>query len=333
MIKNSRSQVIYILVFVIIVIVYCTGCETKPVFLPNDSFILEKFGNGDAKFYGNNIITGRDGKLIVLGLDGQIKEEYDDINVNWIDGIPDEGLVVYGNFSKETGVIELDENGKYKGTVYCITTEELWIDQTLYHFGDRYYMTATEIEGNINNGDPNLECGNYTIHLFESYDCSNWTWVSDVASENYNLEDVDVLYSDGVLYVCYEKEILDKRESSIVLRYSKNGGKSFSDEVVLLPADCDHEPVVLCPDKEGFTLFYSCDRDNKGQSYMGGKAYIAFFDDSFNCIKKDVEIKVSTNQGIIWYDYMRIMDKDYYLFAGNAITENNMIVEAWQVTQ
>ena len=57
-------------------------------------FRLEHFGNGDAKFFCDGIITGK-GHLMLLGLDGNIKKEYDDLAVNWIDGIEEEGLDVY----------------------------------------------------------------------------------------------------------------------------------------------------------------------------------------------------------------------------------------------
>ena len=288
-------------------------------------FELEKFGSGDIKFYGDEIICGKN-HLYLLDFEGKTVKEYPELAVNWIDGIPEEGIVIYGNFAKETGIIRLDEDKNIKEQLYNNKSENLRIDQTINHFGDKYYMTATEIEGNVNNSDPTKSCGKYTIRLFCSDDAVNWTLLSDVAVADSNLEDVDVSYVDGRLFVCYEKEIIDKGDSAIVLKYSDDEGHSFCEEKVLIEADCDHEPVSFISDKDGYVLLYSCDKDNRGSSYNGAGVYEARYDKDFNCIEKDKKIETETKEGLLWYDYMVKGDTEYYLFAGNYITENNMIL-------
>ena len=288
-------------------------------------FELEKFGSGDIKFYGNGIICGKN-HLYLLDLDGKTIKEYPELAVNWIDGISDEGIVIYGNFAKETGIVRLDEDKNIKEQLYNNRSENLRIDQTINRFDDKYYMTATEIEGNVNNSDPAKKCGKYTIRLFRSDDAVNWTELPDVAVADNNLEDVDVSYADGRIYVCYEKEKIDKGDSAIVLKYSDDKGQSFCDEKLLIEADCDHEPVSFFKDGDEYVLLYSCDKDDRGSSYNGAKIYSARYDKNFNCIEKDREIATETKEGLLWYDYMVNGDTEYYLFAGNYITENNMIL-------
>lgn len=303
-----------------------TGTEAPKAEAALRGFRLEGFGNGDTKFFGDHIITGR-GNLLLLDLSGNIEREYDGIAVNWLDGIEDEGLIVYGNFNCEHGIVRLDPESMEATEIYKQSSGKLWIDPTLAKHGDRYYATFTEIDGNVNIADPEVENGLYTIRLFASDNLADWEELPDIVSEKHNLEDVDLSIYDEVMYVTYEKEVVDKGDSAIVLRTSTDLGQSFGDEIILLEADCDHEPVAFLKEGDGFSLLYSCDLENRGASYMGGKIYKALYDSDFNCLEKDIAIETDTDEGLLWYDYRESGDEARYLFAGNYLTQNNMILE------
>ena len=53
----------------------------------------------------------------------------------------------------------------------------------------------------------------------------------------------------------------------------------------------------------------------------------AWFDGDFHCLEMDIRIKTDTDEGILWYDYDESGGQARYLFAGNYLTDNDMIVE------
>lgn len=293
---------------------------------PAEVFTIPGCGNGDAKFFGDGIITSIGGQLTLLDLSGQVVKRYD-VYSNWIDCIDDESIIIYGNFNCETGLVKLDRNREPVEHNLIFQGGTLNIDPTITKIDGRYYVTVTELVGNVNNASAEAENGVYTIRMFVSDDCAQWEPLSEIAREQANLEDVDIRFSDGVLYACYEQEVLDKGDSAIVVRYSEDLGKTWSAPITLLEPDCDHEPVSLIPDSEGFTLLYSCDLEDRGGSYMSGKIYSARFNRDLKCVEKDINIKTHTTEGILWYDYVETGDSAYYLFAGNYNTGNDMIVE------
>lgn len=289
-------------------------------------FVLPKFGNGDAKFFGDGIITSVYSRLTMLDMNGNVTKDYG-VSSNWIDGIPEEGIIICGSFENKTEVLKLDENNDIAEQIPFPQGDVLFIDPTINRIDGRYYATVTEIEGSVNNASPDVENGFYTIHMFVSDDYKHWEPLSDIAFEQANLEDVDIRYSGGTIYACYEKEVVDKGDSSIVVKTSVDHGKTWSEAVTLLEADCDHEPVSFLPDGDGYRLYYSCDKDDRGGSYMSGKIYYARFDGDFHCLEMDIRIKTDTDEGILWYDYDESGGQARYLFAGNYLTDNDMIVE------
>lgn len=135
------------------------------------------------------------------------------------------------------------------------------------------------------------------------------------------------MYHEGRIYVCYEKEVLDKGLSEINFKYSDDLGASWSEEINLLPAECDQEPVSFIPEENGFRLLYSSDKENPGRSYMGGCIYYARFDKDYRMTEKDIKMETKTKEGLLWYDYAEYNDGDYYLFAGDYLDTNGLILE------
>lgn len=291
-----------------------------------ECFTIPQCGNGDAKFFGKGIITSIGGQLTLLDLSGETVKRFD-VNSNWIDGIDEEGIIIYGNFYCETGLLKLDENYNITEQNVILQGGALNIDPTITKINGQYYITVTEINGNVNNSTADVENGLYTVHMLVSDDCAHWEPLSDIAKEHANLEDVDIRFSNGVLYACYEQEVLDKGDSSIMVRHSEDYGRTWSPAITLLEPDCDHEPVSFIPNEDGFTLYYSCDLEDRGGTYMSGRIYSAHYNRDFECIEKDQRIKTNTKEGILWYDYAEIDGKAFYLFAGNYLTDNDMIVE------
>jgi hypothetical protein len=69
-----------------------------------------------------------------------------------------------------------------------------------------------------------------------SENLEDWTLLSDIIDDpNHNIEDVDVLVGDNNRFcVTYEKELIDRGKSAVMLKYSDDAGKSWSEEVELL---------------------------------------------------------------------------------------------------
>lgn len=285
--------------------------------------------NGDAKFYNQLIITTLDGKLMFLDLDGNIVHKYNDISANWVDSIEDEGIVIYGNFNRELGIAKFDTDGQLISNQIIMKTENLQIDPAIIKANGHYYATATEIEGCINNADSTVENGQYTIHLYQSDDLTNWTSVCDVLSKKNNLEDVKIFYQNQNFYIIYEEESVDKGNSFICMIESKDGLENiqWNEPKTLLSNDCDHEPANVLPTEDGYILYYSCDKENPGSSYMGAKMYYALFDKDFKLLKQDETILSPTQKGILLYDVKVEENQCLYLFAGNYLSDCDLIVE------
>ena len=290
-------------------------------------FELSKLHNGDAKFFGDNIITSVSGKLNIYGLHGNHIKEYTDVKTNWLDSYFDERLIIYGNFNKEIGIVSLDTNYNIITNNIIIKSDNLLIDPTINKIDGKYYITVTEIKGTVNNSDATTENGEYWIHLYVSDDLVSWHHIADIEHMKNNLEDIDFMCFDDVMYAVYEVEKLDKKDSAIIMRSSYDKGKTWSESKVLLEADCDHEPVGIYRDSDKYILCYSCDKDDVGKSYMGGRTYYSVFDSKWNCIKKDINIATESEKGILWYDYMIFNDIEYFLFSKDYFSTCDMVVE------
>ena len=290
-------------------------------------FVNKEFKSGDAKFFGDRIVTSKDGSLCLLDFSGKITNHYADVPSAWVDGLFEDKVIILGNWNNEINILQLDKEMNKLQEYNVLHSDNLHIDPSICKIENVYFVTATEIVGNINNSDPKAENGTYTVHFLRSDNLKDWEPVSDIISVSSNIEDIDLVYHKGRIYVCYEKEIVDKGRSEINLKYSDDLGISWSDEVNLLPADCDHEPVCFIPEEDGFRLLYSSDKENPGKSYSGGRIYYAEFDQKYQLIVKDMKIETKTNEGLLWYDYAEYDDGDYYLFAGDYLNTNDLILE------
>lgn len=177
-------------------------------------------------------------------------------------------------------------------------------------------LTLYNLDGNV-------------FKFYDDYNLINWTFISTPISCLNNLENVDFFYLENKFYLCYEKEQLDKGLSSIcVIASTDQEGTKWYPPRELLPADSDHEPADIIKSPEnGFKIYYSCDKDNIGSSYMGAKIYYASFDKNFNLLEKDIHIATSTEKGILLYDICKIKDAERFLYAKNYLSDCDMVVE------
>ncbi len=338
--SHFKSKLIYVLFFCIFFsILVCfalikgnNGENTNQFKIVNGGtsvlFEKEEMHNGDAKFMGEKIITSIGGQLSIIDINNNHEVmTIPDTNISWLDSVDDENIIVYGNSENKTGIIRLDNNYEVISNDVIFDSENLQIDPTINKIDGKYYVTVTEIAGNVNNSDPMAENGEYCLHLYQSDDLKTWEHLSDIDRKNNNLEDVDFMKIGDRLCAVYEMEQIDKGNSAIIMRLSADGGKSWSEPKELLAANSDHEPVGLYQVDNMFVLCYSSDLEEPGQSYMGGQAYYAVYDNSFNCIEKDIKIETETFSGILWYDYSIIDNEEYFLFAKDYLTTCDMVLE------
>jgi len=277
---------------------------------------IPELHNGDAKFYKNNIVTSIDGILTIYNEDGDLVKSYHEIAANWINCIQEENIIVYGNLNYQIGILKLDDAFNIVSNEILMMKENLQIDPTIVKVEDAYYITATEIVGNVNNSHINAEKGNYTLRLYKSDNLSNWKLVSNIIDTKYNIEDIDIFYKDRKFYVIYEKEIVDKGYSSInVVISDDNSGRVFTETHELLPADCDREPASIEVIDGGYRLFYSCDKNYPGESYMGGQIFYAEYDENWDPLIIDEVVDTETKKGILLYDINNCNGKQQFLFA------------------
>lgn len=324
---NNIKKIFILLLCTSLMFVSC-GCNKNKDWTTSQMvFNLQGLHSGDAKFLKNSVVTSVDGKLTIYSMDGKKIKTYDDIHSNWIDSISDEGIIVYGNFNNEIGIAILDSDYNMISNEIVMKTPNLQIDPAIMKVKNNYYMTITEISGTVNNADKEMENGLYTIHLYKSDDLKTWTLLSDVVSCKNNIEDVDFFYHNNKFYVVYEKEEVDKGNSAICSIISKDSdGIEWEREKQLLKADCDHEPAAIFYDKNGYVLYYSSDKDSIGQSYMGGKIYYAEYNNEFEVLCQDIELKTDIDGGILLYDVKIEKNTALFLVAENYLTDSNLAV-------
>ena len=313
----------------------CAGRETvTPASSPEGSpeneaaayVEVKNLHNGDAKFFCGRVMTSVDGSLTSFDINGQNRKCYD-VRTNWIDGLDEERLLVYGNGAKEVGIVRFDEKLDVVANEVVMRSENLLIDPTLTKQGGVYYMSVTEIAGNVNNADSSKENGEYILHYYSSKDLRQWDLMSDIVRERHNIEDVDISADAEYVYCVYEKEDLDKGRSAICLKVSHDRGRTWSEEMILLDSVADQEPAVFEKSGDGYRLYYSSDTASPGESYMGARAYYAEFDKAFHVIKKDQLLPAKTGKGVLLYDMVETGGKRYILYAGNYLTDCDLVIE------
>lgn len=282
----------------------------------------------DVKFFRGKLAGSYNGSTLVLrNTDGSIFRHYPDVKMFWFNVLEEESLIIYTNGQNQLGLVKLGDDYSVLWNRTITAADRRIIDPSVVKTDAGYLATATRITGAVNNSDPNTANGEYTVCSWFSSDLVNWSETDSIITDQYNLEDVDLLEKDGVLYLVYEKEQLDKGLSSIVVQTSSDGGVTWSSPKELLPADCDHEPAGFLSSGDRFILYYSSDKGKVGSSYMGAKAYYALYDSELNCISRDTEIKTSAKGGILWYDITWIDSAHCILYSEDYLTQGTLVVE------
>lgn len=291
-------------------------------------FEIDRLCSGDAKLADKDTVITSVGSRLTFIKNGQIVKQYDDIHVNWLDVISEENLIVYSNWDKQVCVLKFDEAFNIVSNDICFNIQEnLGIDPCICKAGGVYYITVTHITGTINNADINAENGKYTISLYKSENLKEWKKVSDVMTADNNLEDIDLNFFDESLYLTYEREQCDKGNSSINLIISDDGGLNFGENITLIEENGDNEPAGIVYDNEAYYLFYSSDVENKGGTYEKANMYMQCYNSDFTPKNELVKLECAYGTGTLFYDMMWENDNLYCLFAGNYLTQNNLVLE------
>tara|TARA_R110001592_G_scaffold363111_1_gene680552 strand:- start:31576 stop:32463 length:888 start_codon:yes stop_codon:yes gene_type:complete len=241
------------------------------------------------------------------------------VSSSWLDIIEDNGSILCVTASFQDKSLRLYKIDMQSLNVNLIATvqqfdEQLIIDPTLLKVEDNYFITYTQIKGNINNGDTKKTNGHYEVVLLESKDLIHWKKISSIVSENTNIEDGFLSYDAGMksLFFLYEEEVFDHKESAIKIKKSIDGGAHWEKPITLLSATADQEPAAIFSCNEKKYLFYSSDADNLGASYYGAKGYISSFSGS-NYRPEQIDVRLKLDDGIILYDVMLHNNKMHFL--------------------
>lgn len=319
---------LFLLTVILFLLINCIGCRKRTSKdISYEMFKFYNLHNGDAKFYRDYIITNVNSILTIFNLEGNKVAEFPQIKVNWLDCIDDEGVIIYGNFNKETGKCVLDNNlGLVKNSI-IMKSENLAIDQTILQIrGGGYYITRTEILGNVNNSEPDGKNGVYTVKLYSSLNLEDWNFVGDILSCNKNIEDVKLNYWDNKFYLTYEKESYDKGKSSINLVISKDSkGIEWGNAIQLVEENADNEPGHFRRIEQGYELYFSSDIENQGGSYDLALCYMRRYDEDFNVVEER-RIETSGDPGVLLYDMVEKNNLLYLCYAQNYSTNCNLVV-------
>lgn len=313
--------------FLALLVLLLAVCIYFFCFSGKDGFFLKKYANADAKFYRDHVITSVDEGIRMLDFRGKTVRSYEGLKASWMYAYPEEGLVVYSNHDRETHLLRLDENMDMISDAVILTSELLAIDPTICKVEDTYLVTHTTIEGTINNPDPEGENGVYSLELFASKDLKTFEHRTTIVSEKHDIEDIDLLYEDGVLYCIYEKEEYDKGPSKICLRVSQDKGNTWGEEQVLVENGGDNEPACVMKTEDGYRLFYSSDQERPGESYNGASVYYACFDKTFHRIEEtDTKLSMKDNLGIRLYEVTETEEGLYFMYSHNFMTDKDFVL-------
>lgn len=292
-------------------------------------FKMDKLHNGDAKLImDNTVITHIGGKLSFISDKGLIIKKYEDVFVNWFDVDKESQIILYANAKKEVGIIKYDNDYNIiSNNVIMTFQDELVIDPSLCRIKDNYFITLTHIIGNVNNSNPDVRNGTYSVKLYSSKDLASWKEISTVITADNNLEDIDLNYYNRTLCLTYERETLDKSNSAINMITSDNFGLNWNKSTTLIENNADNEPASLNFRNNHYFLYYSSDIENPHTSYEGAKVYVQEFDKDFHRSSKRKELNLKNNNGNLLYDVSVKDNTIYCLFTEKYITESNLILE------
>lgn len=299
--------------------------------------------SNDAKYMSDHIIAGVNGALTIMNLDRSVVASFPEVRVNWLDSVDEDGLIIYGNFNKQLGIARLQQGDSYNLISNDIIFEgpNTYIDPTIIKVNDYYYITFTEIIGRVNNATSFSEDkaskinGEYILHMWRARTNSDlgnknsWEEVSILQDNFHNTEDIDILYSDNHFTVVFEYENYDKGCSAIkAIQSLDSEGYRWGNPIELLPNDSDHEMASIWDEGDHYTLWYSCDKEAVGKSYMAGRIYYAEYDRDWNLLTKDNEIAGNYNEvgGVRLYEVTKIDDVIHFLYAKDYLIANKLSV-------
>ncbi|MDO4260440.1 MAG: family 43 glycosylhydrolase [Eubacteriales bacterium] len=306
-----------------------------------NGFTLPQYHNADAKFLGERIITSVDEEIRILDLNGQETGRLDGLRASWIYVMEDDGgntpgmqaedeqdvwTVAYSNHSNETHILRLDAGGGLLDDRIAVTSGTLAIDPILVEADGRYYLTNTEIEGTINNPDPEGDNGVYTVKLYRSDDLESWEYVTDIISRKQNLEDGDIRYEDGVFYYFFEMEDYDKGPSRICVMTSEDPEGGWSGPLELLPDEADNEMASCERTADGWRLYVSSDRDCVGESYQGASVYYCDYTADFQPVALYQRSDMPDNESVRLYEVKERGGELSFLFARNFLTDCDFLM-------
>lgn len=288
-------------------------------------FKIDNLHNGDVKFYDNKYIVGNDnGTLGIFDFNGQRVRKYDDIKLNWLSVEGTDNIIIYANSNKEVGILKLDDSLNIILNEIIMRNDKMTIDPTILKINDTYFITVTTINGTINNSNPDKDNGIYSVDLYKSKDLLNWTHIDTIIRDNHNIEDLVAMNVNGTYYIFFEREIVDKGNSSLEVIFSNNKGTKWSSPKILCKAEADNELGNIIFYKNKFILYYSSDYLNKGTSYEGASIFVKYFDKNFeNASSPKVYKEFSST---LLFDVLKSDDSLYFVYNEHYMTQSNMVL-------
>lgn len=352
MTKSIRS-IFYLIIFSGTIISSCNSNNSKKVekscvfskaidstyTVGEKSEIIGNFGDCKLIDFKNEvyIIANLDSELSVRKINdssSSFKVTNPIVSSSWLDVIEDNGSILCVTASFEDKSLRLYNIDMQSLNVNLLATvlqydEQLLIDPTLLKVEDKYFITYTQIKGNINNSNTLKPNGHYEVILLESNDLINWNTISSIVSEDTNIEDGFLYFeaAENSLFFLYEEEVFDKKESAIKIKKSTDGGGNWDEPTTLLKATADQEPAAIFKCNEKNYLFYSSDLDNPGASYYGAKGYVSSFS-NLNYTPDQIDISLKLDNGIILYDVMLNNNKMHFLAKKMKIDNTNVLVHS-----
>lgn len=288
-------------------------------------FKIDNLHNGDVKFYDNKYIVGNDnGTLGIFDFNGQRIRKYDDIKLNWLSVENTDNIIIYANSDKEVGILKLDDSLNIILNEIIMRSDKMTIDPTILKINDTYFITVTTINGTINNSNPDKDNGIYSVDLYKSKDLLNWTHMDTIIKDNHNIEDLVAMNVNGTYYIFFEREVVDKGNSSLEVIFSNNKGIKWTSPKILCKAEADNELGNIIFYKNKFILYYSSDYLNKGTSYEGASIFVKYFDQNFeNASSPKVYREFSST---LLFDVLKSDDSLYIVYNEHYMTQSNMVL-------
>lgn len=318
-----------LMVFLALLFTGCTYSDANSPNLENTSNINTLFASaeiktGDAKIFKDKVIAGADGCMTILNKDGTVYNQFKDIPANWIYVLEEPMMAVSGSGENAIRLTRFAEDYSVLDSRVLFSSDNLLIDPVIFRNNDIWIVTYTEIIGTVNNADPENENGHYIVHCYISEDLQTWIPADDIISGDNNIEDGDMFSEDNALYYIYEKESYDKGPSSINIISSVDHGKTWNNESEIIPlSGADNEIAAIYKNENGYSLYYSSDRENIGESYNGSAVYRAELSGDFKVIDTE-KIDLDEDKGILLYDVRQDENRTSFLYVQNYSIENNL---------